>query len=168
MKILVTGTAGFIGAAVAEALLERGEEVIGVDNMSDYYDVSLKQARAWQERLAREVVVGSLAVPSVSKDHASLEQGRLLLVRSRHGRGRLSRGRLRFRDRVEPIRREIGERLPVTARPTDRESIDLAVTSEPEMHEWLVAGHESPRRHELAYLNASAGLDAHQRAEGCE
>ena len=45
MKILVTGTAGFIGAAVAEALLERGEEVIGVDNMSDYYDVSLKQAR---------------------------------------------------------------------------------------------------------------------------
>ena len=45
MKILVTGTAGFIGAAVAEALLERGDEVVGVDNMSDYYDVSLKQAR---------------------------------------------------------------------------------------------------------------------------
>jgi UDP-glucuronate 4-epimerase len=45
MKILVTGTAGFIGAAVAEALLERGHEVVGVDCMSDYYDVSLKQAR---------------------------------------------------------------------------------------------------------------------------
>ncbi len=45
MKILVTGTAGFIGAAVAEALLERGDEIVGVDNMSDYYDVSLKQAR---------------------------------------------------------------------------------------------------------------------------
>jgi UDP-glucuronate 4-epimerase len=45
MKILVTGTAGFIGAAVAEALLARGDEVVGVDNMSDYYDVSLKQAR---------------------------------------------------------------------------------------------------------------------------
>ena len=45
MKILVTGTAGFIGAAVAEALLARGDEVVGVDNMNDYYDVSLKQAR---------------------------------------------------------------------------------------------------------------------------
>jgi len=45
MKILVTGTAGFVGAAVAEALLGRGDEVVGVDNMSDYYDVSLKQAR---------------------------------------------------------------------------------------------------------------------------
>ncbi len=45
MKILVTGSAGFIGAAVAEALLARGDEVVGVDNMSDYYDVSLKQER---------------------------------------------------------------------------------------------------------------------------
>jgi UDP-glucuronate 4-epimerase len=45
MKILVTGTAGFIGAAVAEALLARGDEVVGIDNMSDYYDVSLKEAR---------------------------------------------------------------------------------------------------------------------------
>ncbi len=45
MKIMVTGTAGFIGAAVAEALVERGDEVVGVDNMNDYYDVSLKQAR---------------------------------------------------------------------------------------------------------------------------
>lgn len=45
MKILVTGTAGFIGAAVAEALLERGDEVVGVDSLNDYYDVSLKQAR---------------------------------------------------------------------------------------------------------------------------
>jgi len=45
MKILVTGTAGFIGAAVAEHLLERGDEVVGVDDMNDYYDVALKQAR---------------------------------------------------------------------------------------------------------------------------
>ena len=45
MKILVTGTAGFIGAAVTDALLARGDEVVGVDCMSDYYDVSLKQAR---------------------------------------------------------------------------------------------------------------------------
>jgi UDP-glucuronate 4-epimerase len=43
--ILVTGAAGFIGAAVAEALLARGDSVIGVDNLNDYYDVALKQAR---------------------------------------------------------------------------------------------------------------------------
>ena len=45
MKILVTGTAGFIGSHVAMRLLERGDEVIGIDNLSDYYDVSLKRAR---------------------------------------------------------------------------------------------------------------------------
>lgn len=45
MKILVTGAAGFIGAALSLSLLERGEEVIGVDNLNDYYDVNLKYAR---------------------------------------------------------------------------------------------------------------------------
>lgn len=45
MKILVTGTAGFIGSHVAMRLLERGDQVIGVDNLSDYYDVNLKKAR---------------------------------------------------------------------------------------------------------------------------
>ncbi|MEI7839653.1 MAG: NAD-dependent epimerase [Methylococcaceae bacterium] len=45
MKILVTGTAGFIGAALSLRLLERGDDVIGVDNLNDYYDVTLKHAR---------------------------------------------------------------------------------------------------------------------------
>ncbi len=45
MKILVTGAAGFIGMHVCERLLARGDEVIGIDNLNDYYDVSLKQAR---------------------------------------------------------------------------------------------------------------------------
>ncbi|MDR2875717.1 MAG: NAD-dependent epimerase [Methylobacillus sp.] len=45
MKILVTGTAGFIGNELAIRLLERGDEVIGVDNVNDYYDVWLKEAR---------------------------------------------------------------------------------------------------------------------------
>ena len=45
MKILVTGVAGFIGAALAQRLLERGDRVVGIDNLNDYYDVSLKQAR---------------------------------------------------------------------------------------------------------------------------
>jgi len=45
MTILVTGSAGFIGAAVCERLLARGEHVIGVDNLNTYYDPALKQAR---------------------------------------------------------------------------------------------------------------------------
>lgn len=45
MKILVTGAAGFIGSHVALYLLARGDEVVGLDNMNDYYDVSLKEAR---------------------------------------------------------------------------------------------------------------------------
>ncbi|HSG10724.1 MAG TPA: NAD-dependent epimerase [Gammaproteobacteria bacterium] len=45
MKVLITGSAGFIGSALALRLLERGDEVIGIDNLNDYYDVSLKQAR---------------------------------------------------------------------------------------------------------------------------
>lgn len=45
MKILVTGAAGFIGHALSQQLLARGDEVIGLDNLNDYYDVSLKEAR---------------------------------------------------------------------------------------------------------------------------
>ena len=52
MTILLTGAAGFIGYHVAEALLARGERVIGVDNLNSYYDVRLKQARL--ERLQRQ------------------------------------------------------------------------------------------------------------------
>ncbi len=48
MKILVTGTAGFIGFHLAQYLLARGDEVIGIDNLNDYYDVSLKEARLAQ------------------------------------------------------------------------------------------------------------------------
>jgi UDP-glucuronate 4-epimerase len=45
VKVLVTGCAGFIGYHVAEALLARGDEVVGLDSLNDYYDVRLKQAR---------------------------------------------------------------------------------------------------------------------------
>ncbi len=52
MAVLVTGAAGFIGAATSRALLERGDEVVGIDNLNDYYDPSLKRARL--ARLARQ------------------------------------------------------------------------------------------------------------------
>ena len=48
MTVLVTGAAGFIGAATARALLERGDEVVGIDSLNDYYDPRLKQARLTQ------------------------------------------------------------------------------------------------------------------------
>ena len=51
MRILVTGTAGFIGSMLSIRLLERGDEVIGVDNVNDYYDPALKEARL--ERLKK-------------------------------------------------------------------------------------------------------------------
>ena len=46
MKVLVTGAAGFIGAFLSKKLLETtDEQIIGLDNLNDYYDVSLKEAR---------------------------------------------------------------------------------------------------------------------------
>ena len=45
MSVLVTGAAGFVGYHVADALLARGERVLGIDNLNDYYDVRLKEAR---------------------------------------------------------------------------------------------------------------------------
>ena len=50
MRVLLTGAAGFIGYHVAEALLARGQAVIGLDNLNPYYDVRLKEARL--DRLA--------------------------------------------------------------------------------------------------------------------
>ena len=48
MKILVTGSAGFIGSALSIRLLERGDTVVGLDNHNDYYDLQIKE-----DRLAR-------------------------------------------------------------------------------------------------------------------
>ena len=46
--VLVTGAAGFIGAALSIRLLQRGDRVVGLDNLNDYYDPSLRQARLRQ------------------------------------------------------------------------------------------------------------------------
>ena len=45
MRVLVTGSAGFIGFTTSRKLLERGDEVLGIDNLNDYYDVQLKKDR---------------------------------------------------------------------------------------------------------------------------
>ena len=54
MKILVTGTAGFIGYHLAKKLLERGDTVVGLDNINDYYDTNLKYARLAETGIGRE------------------------------------------------------------------------------------------------------------------
>ena len=63
MKILVTGAAGFVGFHTARYLLERGDEVIGLDNFNDYYEVSLKEdrSRLLDENDAFRMVRGDLA-----------------------------------------------------------------------------------------------------------
>jgi UDP-glucuronate 4-epimerase len=69
MRILVTGAAGFIGSAVSEALIRRGDDVTGVDNLSPYYDVALKQARlARLQNLANEPGFGKDCGSGFSRD----------------------------------------------------------------------------------------------------
>ena len=53
MKILVTGTAGLIGSYTAVSLLKRGDEVVGIDNVNDYYDVNLKYGRLKRDGIGR-------------------------------------------------------------------------------------------------------------------
>ena len=59
MKILVTGTAGFIGFHLAKKLLDQGHTVIGLDNINDYYDVNLKYARLSELGISREDIENS-------------------------------------------------------------------------------------------------------------
>lgn len=56
MKILITGTAGFIGFNLAKKLLARGDEIIGVDSINDYYDVNLKYARLSELGIAKDAI----------------------------------------------------------------------------------------------------------------
>jgi UDP-glucuronate 4-epimerase len=62
MKILITGTAGFIGFHLAKRLLERGDEVVGLDNINDYYDVNLKYGRLAETGIEKDKIgYGKLA-----------------------------------------------------------------------------------------------------------
>src|SRR6056297_2165392 len=78
--ILVTGSAGFIGSHVAQVLLSRGERVVGLDNMNEYYDVNLKKARL--ERLMRD--------PNYRHVHADLvDRGAIEQVFAEHAPRRI-------------------------------------------------------------------------------
>ncbi len=70
MKILVTGTAGFIGHNLAKKLLDRGDEVIGLDNINDYYDVNLKYGRLADLGIKKEdIKEGQFASSSLYPQH---------------------------------------------------------------------------------------------------
>lgn len=64
MKILVTGTAGFIGFHLAKKLLNRGDEVVGFDNINDYYDINLKYARLEELGILRQEVEDNKLISS--------------------------------------------------------------------------------------------------------
>ncbi len=74
MSILLTGAAGFIGFHVAKALLERGERVIGIDNLNEYYDVRLKEARLDHLRADRGFAFEKLDVADRAAVFALLER----------------------------------------------------------------------------------------------
>ena len=77
MKLLVTGAAGFIGSHVSLALAARGDEVIGIDNINDYYDTSLKYARLdWiAEASANSTSRGNFSFQQIDiSDQAAIDQ----------------------------------------------------------------------------------------------
>ncbi len=69
MKVLVTGTAGFIGFHLAKKLLERGDEVVGLDNINDYYDVNLKYARLKELGIQQENIQENQLIESIDSKH---------------------------------------------------------------------------------------------------
>lgn len=69
MKILVTGTAGFIGFHLAKKLIERGDEVIGLDNINDYYDVNLKYARLKELGIHKEDIKENTLTQATNTTH---------------------------------------------------------------------------------------------------
>lgn len=79
MRVLVTGAAGFIGFHTVKALLRRNYNVVGVDNINDYYDVNLKYARLAESGIAREEIVDEKLVQS--ETHAAYRFQKLDVVK---------------------------------------------------------------------------------------
>jgi len=76
MRILITGCAGFIGFHLSKALLDRGDEVVGVDNLNDYYDVGLKNARLsiLKEYDSFEFLKIDISSPDIKKAFAGIDK----------------------------------------------------------------------------------------------
>ena len=69
MKILITGTAGFIGYHLAQRLIERGDEVVGMDSINDYYDQAIKYGRLANTGIARDAIEYNKLVASDKHDN---------------------------------------------------------------------------------------------------
>ena len=70
MKILITGTAGFIGSHLAQRLLDRGDQVVGLDSINDYYDVNVKYARLQRAGISRDAIeYGKLLVSGTQPNY---------------------------------------------------------------------------------------------------
>ena len=68
MTVLITGAAGFIGSHVASLLLDRGEEVLGIDDLNDYYDPELKDARLARLKGREHLLPGGRVVAQLHRD----------------------------------------------------------------------------------------------------
>ena len=72
MKVLLTGAAGFIGFHTSLKLLKRGDDVVGLDNLNDYYDVSLKQARLDQIHKTAKSSDGAFAFHQIDISNSNI------------------------------------------------------------------------------------------------
>ena len=77
MKILITGTAGFIGYHLSKKLIERGDTVIGVDQINDYYDIQLKYSRLKDLGIEKNIVIEGKKITSSVYDNHSFYKGNL-------------------------------------------------------------------------------------------
>src|SRR5690554_1409948 len=96
MKILVTGSAGFIGFHLAQRLLERGDTVVGIDNINDYYDINLKYARLAETGISRDDIARSERHPELVS--GSLEN--LLVQSNKYPNYRFAKIDLTDKDRI--------------------------------------------------------------------
>lgn len=99
MKILITGTAGFIGFHLAKRLLERGDTVVGIDNINDYYDTDLKYARLAETGISRDDIARSERHPE--RVSGSVEN--LLVQSTKHPNYRFAKMDLTERDRINQL-----------------------------------------------------------------
>ena len=144
MKILVTGTAGFIGFHLAQRLLARGDEVIGIDSINDYYDVSLKYGRLAEAGIQGGQIRYGVTVPSSAAPRYAFMQ---LKLEDRDGLANLFREH-RF-DSVCHLAAQAGVRYSLT---NPHAYIDSNITG---FINILEACRHNPVRH-LTYASSSS------------